>query len=135
ILFNTRSAAQRLLVAGRQHLSRAGTMGFAGKSKLCAAVFAGAIMAMAQPVAADPIYHLGPEYSVGSGVGSFIIPSVAQGLPFHLDADNPPTEITLTGLYRSDDKVRCTAVTRSTYACSAGAASLGHDGDDEWQSG
>jgi hypothetical protein len=74
------------------------------------AAVGGVIFTMAglvQSAAADPIYHLeaGAEYSVASGVGTFIIPSVAEGLLFYLDADDPPTEITLTGLYHSDDKV------------------------------
>src|SRR5947207_14390539 len=58
------------------------------------------LAAFAQPVAADPIYYLvqGSQYSPGNGIGTFIIPSVAQGLLFYLNADDRSVEITLTGL-------------------------------------
>jgi hypothetical protein len=113
-------------------------MGFTGL-KLGVAAVGGVIFTMAalvQSAAADPIYHLeAGEYSVTSGVGTFIIPSVAEGLLFYLDADDPPTEITLTGLYHSDDKVRCIAITRSTYACSTEGTSQADSGDGHgWQS-
>src|SRR5438046_8453631 len=83
------------------------------------------LAAFAQPVAADPIYHLGlgAQYSPGNGIGTFIIPSVAQGLLFYLDADDRSAEITLTGLFNtSGEKVQCIAVTRFAFACSAEAA-------------
>lgn len=95
-----------------------------------------ALAALAQPVAADPIYHLGPSeaHFVGAGVGSFMIPSVAQGVLFPLGAEDPPTEITLTGLFNtSGEKVQCIAVTRFDFACSAEAALHAHPGDDEGQ--
>jgi hypothetical protein len=100
-------------------------------------VAAGAIFtlaAFAQPAAADPIYHLGPgaQYSPGNGIGTFIIPSVAQGLLFYLDADDRSAEITLTGLFdTSGEKVRCLAVTRFAFACSAEAALHAHNGDSQ----
>lgn len=93
-----------------------------------------ALAALAQPVAADPIYHLGPgtQYSPGTAAGTFSIPSVAEGIVFYLDADNPPTEITLTGLFNtSGEKVRCIAVTRFAFACSAEAALHAHQGDHD----
>jgi hypothetical protein len=98
---------------------------------------AGAIFtlsAFGQPAAADPIYHLGPgaQYSPGNGIGTFIIPSVAQGLLFYLDADDRSAEITLTGLFNtSGEKVRCLAVTRFAFACSAEAALHAHNGDNQ----
>src|SRR5438874_13822819 len=82
------------------------------------------LAAFAQPVAADPIYYLvqGAQYSPGSGIGTFIIPSVAQGLLFFLNADDRSAEITLTGLINaSGEKVRCSAVTMFASACSAEA--------------
>jgi hypothetical protein len=93
-----------------------------------------ALAALAQPVAANPIYHLEPgaQYSPGNGIGTFIIPSVAQGLLFYLDADGPANEITLTGLFNtSGEKVRCIAVTRFEFACSAEAALHAHNGDNQ----
>src|SRR5262249_31119647 len=101
---------------------------------------AGAIFMFAaiQPLAANPVYHLGPgaEYSLGSGIGTFVIPSVAQGLLFYLDADNPPTEVTLTGLYSNfGEKLQCIAVTRSTFACSVEGALHAANGNEQdgWQ--
>jgi hypothetical protein len=90
------------------------------------------LAALAQPVAADPIYHLGRgQYSPGNGIGTFIIPSVAQGLLLYLNADDPPTDLTLTDLFNtSGEKVRCIAVTRFAFACSAEAALHAHPGDD-----
>jgi hypothetical protein len=119
--------------------SRVIRVGFSGL-KLGVAAVGGVIFTMAgsvQSATADLIYHLeaGAEYSVTSGVGTFIIPSVAEGLLFYLDVDDPPTEITLTGLYHSDDKVRCIAITQSTYACSTEGTSLADSGDGHgWQS-
>jgi hypothetical protein len=91
------------------------------------------LAALAQPVAADPIYHLERgQYSHGNGIGTFIIPSVAQGLLFYLDADDPPTDLTLTDLFNtSGEKVRCIAVTRFAFACSAEAALHAHGGDND----
>jgi len=108
-----------------------------GWSKIRAAAFGAGcftIAAFTQPVAADPIYHLRPgaQYSPGNGVGSFILPSVAEGLLFYLDASDPPTEITVTGLFNtSGEKVRCMAVTQFAFACSAEATLHAHHGDDE----
>ena len=46
------------------------------------------LAAVAQPVAADPIYHLGRgQYSPGNGIGTFIIPSVRRGFLFYLDTE------------------------------------------------
>ena len=92
------------------------------------------IAAFGQPAAADPIYHLvqGAQYSPGNGIGTFIIPSVAQGLLFYLDADDRSAEITLTGLFNtSGEKVRCLAVTRFAFACSAEAALHAHNSDNQ----
>jgi hypothetical protein len=107
-----------------------------GPSNLAAAVFGAASFSLAgvQSATANPIYHLGPgaEYSAGSGVGTFAIPSVAQGIVFYLDANDPPPEITLTGLFNtSGEKVRCLAVTRFEFACSAEAALHAHQGDGD----
>jgi PEP-CTERM motif len=91
------------------------------------------LAAFAQPVAADPIYYLvqGAQYSPGNGIGTFIIPSVAQGLLFYLNADDRSVEITLTGLFNaSGEKVRCIAVTRFAFACSAEAVLGAYNGDN-----
>jgi len=91
------------------------------------------LAAFAQPVAADPTYYLvqGAQYSPGNGIGTFIIPSVAQGLLFYLDADDRSAEITLTGLFNtSGEKVRCIAVTRFAFACSAEAVLGAYNGDN-----
>jgi PEP-CTERM motif len=91
------------------------------------------LAAFAQPVAADPIYYLvqGAQYSPGNGIGTFIIPSVAQGLLFYLNADDRSVEITLTGLFNaSGEKVRCIAVTRFGFACSAEAVLGAYNGDN-----
>ena len=93
-----------------------------------------ALAALAQPVVADPIYHLGPgaEYSPGAGVGTFTIPAVAEGIVFYLDPSDPPTEITLTRLFNtSGEKVWCIAVTRSTFACSAEGELQGNFGGNQ----
>jgi hypothetical protein len=85
-------------------------------------------------VAADPIYQLGPgpEYSPGTGAGTFRIPSVAEGIVFYLDPSDPPAEITLTGLFNtSGEKVWCIPVTRSTFACSAEGELQGNFGDNQ----
>ena len=109
-------------------------MGFAGwrLGGFGSAFFA--LAALAQPVAADPIYYLGPgvEYSPGTGAGTFMIPSVAEGIVFYLDPSDPPTEITLTRLFNtSGEKVWCIAVTRSTFACSAEGELQGNFGGNQ----
>jgi len=106
-----------------------------GSSKLEATAFGVAIFTLAvlvQPVAADPIYHLRPgvQYTPGNGIGTFSIPTIAEGLLFQFNAYDPPTEITLTGLYPTfGEKVRCLAVTRSAFACSIEGATDAHYGD------
>jgi hypothetical protein len=112
-------------------------------TKLRASAVAGGILALAalaQPADADPIYHLGRGDGSGTydggPIGTFIIPSVAQGILLYLNADDPLTEITLTGLNQNfGEKLRCIAVTRSTFACSAEAAFQDNFGDDQdqWQ--
>ena len=106
-------------------------------SKFGARTVAGAVfaVALAQSAAADPIYHLGVGTYGGGPIGTFMIPSVAQGLLFYLDAFDPPTEITMTGLDNNfGEKVRCIGVTRSTFACSVERGLQDHHGDDqnEW---
>ncbi len=103
-----------------------------GATALAGAIFA--LAALAQSAAADPIYHLGPG-TYGSGpIGTFTIPSVAQGLLFYLDPNGPPTEVTLTGLDNNfGEKARCIAVTRSTFACSIEGGLQLYQGDDQDQ--
>src|SRR5689334_4452253 len=96
-------------------------MRFAGlKRPIIGAFFA--LAALAQSAAADPVYQLGPRSGDGL-IGTFIIPSVAQGLLFYLDAHDSPTDITLTGLYGNfGEKLHCREVTHSTFACSTEGA-------------
>ena len=103
-----------------------------GATALAGAIFA--LAALAQSAAADPIYHLGPGTYGAGPIGTFMIPSVAQGLLFYLDANEPPTEITLTGLNNNlGEKARCIAVTRSTFACSVEGGVQLHQGNNQDQ--
>ena len=54
-----------------------------GATALAGAIFA--LAALAQSAAADPIYHLGPGTYGAGPIGTFMIPSVAQGLLFYLE--------------------------------------------------
>ncbi len=82
-------------------------------------------------VAQGLLFVQGAQYSPGNGIGTFIIPSVAQGLLFYLNANDRSVEITLTGLFNaSGEKVRCIAVTRFGFACSAEAVLGAYNGDN-----
>jgi hypothetical protein len=91
---------------------------------------------LAQSAIADSIYHLGPDTYGGGPIGTFLIPSVAQGVLFDLDAYDSPTEMTLTGLDNNfGEKVSCVAATRFIFVCSVEGVLQAHHGDDqhEWQ--
>jgi hypothetical protein len=103
-------------------------------SAVAGAIFA--LVALAQSAIADSIYHLGPDTYGGGPIGTFLIPSVAQGVLFDLDAYDSPTEMTLMGLDNNfGEKVSCVAATRSMFVCSVEGVLQGHHGDDqhEWQ--